>query len=448
MRKVGLTLMLFSCVCLVACEKPPESGYTPPKVSVAAPLKMDVPEYEYFTGRTSAKDSAEIQARVEGYLKEVRFRDGEEVKQGDTLFIIEQDPYETRLLAAKAQLQQSQAKLKLAEANVRRARQLLQKNAVTVEEADQKEADVLIAKAQIALDEQQVRQAEIDYNYTIVKSPIDGKTGRHLVTPGNLVGVGEKTLLTTVEKMDPMEVFFDMPQSMLERLLKRYNTAIREARQLEPPAELGLPTETGYTQRGILNFLDNRVDEETGTIQVRAVFDNAKRWLYSGMFVRLRIPGPGTEGALLVKEDTISTDLGGKYLMVIGKDDVVERRYIELGSAYGDMRVASHWDPKTKTGLREQDKYIVKGLLRARPGLPVEPEVIEVKPEHVTQDELEAAENPAQAPAAAPPEVPSKDNSASLPAATGPAAAPPKPAGSNSGAKAAPAKSDSATKHY
>jgi len=163
MRKVGLTLMLFSCVCLVACEKPPESGYTPPKVSVAAPLKMDVPEYEYFTGRTSAKDSAEIQARVEGYLKEVRFRDGEEVKQGDTLFIIEQDPYETRLLAAKAQLQQSQAKLKLAEANVRRARQLLQKNAVTVEEADQKEADVLIAKAQIALDEQQVRQAEIGH---------------------------------------------------------------------------------------------------------------------------------------------------------------------------------------------------------------------------------------------------------------------------------------------
>jgi RND family efflux transporter MFP subunit len=327
-----------------------------------------VTEYEYFTGRAESVNSVDVRARVKGFLESANFEDGQMVKKDDLLFVIERMPFETALKAAQATAQQTEAAVKLAEANLSRAKTLFDKSAITREELQTREAERDGALARLAGDMAAVDQATIDLNYTVVRSPIAGKVSRRMVDPGNLVGAGENTLLTTVVGMDRMNVYFDVPERVIHRLLKYIKEHGAESIGEEPyPVFLGFPEEEGYPIEGKIDFLDNRIDSSTGTAMVRGLFDNDSGLLYSGRFVRLRVPLTPIEDAVLVDERAIGTDLGGKYVLLVGQDNLVEQRHVELGPAEDGMRVV-------RTGLNGDETYVVKGIQRARPGRPVQPQ--------------------------------------------------------------------------
>jgi RND family efflux transporter MFP subunit len=335
-------------------------------VTVAKPVRKTVTEYEYFTGTMEPVRSVEIRARVKGFLVSADFEDGQRVAADAQLFIIERAPFETALAAAEAKVKQTQAALKLAEANLSRDKQLYEtKRSITSQQLQTTEAQRDAAAAELDRDVAAMNQAIIDLNYTVVRSPIAGKMGRRLVDPGNLVGADGNTLLTTVVSMDQMNVSFDVPERVIHRLLKTINELGEGAlKDRTFPLDLGFPEEEGYPIHGRIDFLDNRVDPTTGTAIVRGLFDNDSGLLYPGRFVNLRVPQEPIENAILVDEQAIGTDLGGKYVLVVGGDNIVEQKQVELGPAEDGMRVVLK-------GLTGDESYIVKGIQRARPGRPV-----------------------------------------------------------------------------
>ncbi len=350
------------------CEPPPPAALPPPEVTVARPVRKTVTDYGYFTGRMQSVDSVDIRARVKGFLQSAEFEDGQMVEKDDLLFVIERVPFETALKVAQAQAQQTQAAVKLAEANLSRAQTLHEKAAITREELQTREAERDAALARLAGNMASIDQATIDLNYTVVRSPIKGKMGRRLVDPGNLVGANENTLLTTVVSMDQMNVYFDVPERVIHRLLQYVKERGAESlREQTYPVFLGFPEDEGYPIEGEIDFLDNRVDPTTGTAIVRGLFDNKSGLLYSGRFVRVRVPLEPIKNAVLVDERAIGTDLGGKYVLVVGQDNIVEQRHVKLGAAEDGMRVVL-------SGLSGDETYVVKGIQRARPGRPVQPQ--------------------------------------------------------------------------
>jgi len=387
--------------CVSGCEQPKPPKPSPPEVIVAKPVRKTVTDYEYFTGRLEPVDSIEIRARVKGFLTAAEFEDGQFVKQGDLLFLIERAPFETALKSAQAQEQQTQAAVKLAEANLSRDKELYEKNrSITIQQLQTTEAERDAALAQLAADRAAIDQATIDLNYTVVRSPITGRTGRRLVDPGNLVGASDNTLLTTVVRMDRMNVYFDVPERVLHFLLKRVKDVDPEAlKERTIPVFLGFPEEEGYPIEGKIDFLDNRVDPTTGTVIVRGLFDNQDGLLYPGRFVRLRIPREPIENAVLVDEQAIGTDLGGKYVLVVGEDNIVELKHVGLGPSEDGMRVVLE-------GLSGDETYVIKGIQRARPGRPVRT--------------LQAsAESSAATPSEAPPAVETDTDTPTAPSAAG-----------------------------
>ena len=367
------TLILLAAVtagslALSGCETPELPKPQPPKVTIAKPLQKDVVDYSDFTGITRSTDSVEIRARVQGILQTADFTAGTIVEKDALLFTIEPEPFQARLDAAKAALSKTEAALKLAEANLERAETLVASKAVSKEEYQTKIAQRDAAAAQILADKADIEQASIDLSYTKIHSPIRGKVGRKLVDPGNLVGGVEKTLLTTVVSLDPMYVYFDVSEPIVLEYLKwKRETKLPDAQK---KIYLGLANEEGYPHEGELNYLDNQVDPATGTALIRGIFPNAKGFLYPGLYVRIRIPGQTQKDAILVKEEAIGTDLAGKFVLVVDKDNIVEQRQVELGTLVDGMRVI-------RKGLSADEKYIVKGIQRARPGLPVEPQMQE-----------------------------------------------------------------------
>ena len=361
-----LTALASGSLFLSACQTPELPTPQPPKVTVAKPLQKDVVEYSDFTGIARSTDAVEIRARVQGILQTADFTAGTIVEEGALLFTIEPEPFQARLDAAKADLSKTEAALKLAEANLGRAETLVASKAVSKEEYQTKIAQRDAAAAQILADKADIEQASIDLSYTKIHSPIRGKVGRRLVDPGNLVGGVEKTLLTTVVSLDPMYVYFDVSEPIILEYLKwKRETKLPDA---EKKIYLGLADEEGYPHEGHLNYLDNRVDPATGTALIRGLFPNDKGYLYPGLYVRIRIPGKTQKGALLVREDAIGTDLGGKYVLVVDKDNIVEQRQVVLGTLVDGMRVV-------RKGLNADENYVIKGIQRARPGFPVDPQL-------------------------------------------------------------------------
>jgi membrane fusion protein, multidrug efflux system len=365
----GLGMPLFGC----KGASPPLAATPPPAVSVAPPLEREVLDYDEYTGHITAVEEVAVRSRVRGYLVKVNFTEGAEVKQGDVLFEIDPRPFQADLDAAKGKVAQWEAKLARAEADVTRYERLLPKGAASQKDLDAATADRGEARAAIQSARAEVERAALDVEFAKVTAPISGRVSRANVTKGNLISGTETTPLTTIVSMNPIYVYFNVD----ERALLQYQQAARKqagggeraanVKDAKIPISLGLAGEAGFPYEGVIDFANNQVDSQTGTIQVRGVFANANRALTPGLFARVRIPVGDKYQAMLVPERAIGTDQGQKYLLAVNDKNVVEYRAVKLGRLFDNLRVIQE-------GVKPGELVIVNGIQRARPGLTVTPQ--------------------------------------------------------------------------
>ncbi len=369
----------------------------PPKVTVARPVVRDTTNYLEFTGTVKAVESIDIRARVEGFLESIHFEDGADIQSGELLFSIDPKPFQAVLDESKAALQLAEANVTSAEANRRRAIALAENRQVQYERAvqagrsgavtaseiddlrtmrDSAVADVEVAKAaiasataEVAAKQAAVQQATINLGYTKVVSPIRGRLGEKLVDVGNLVGGVQKTLLAHVVQLDPIHAYFDIDERTYLKLLDERGGSRQQDAKEKVPVFLARQNDKEFRFPGEIDFLDNVIDPNTGTIIARGTFPNQELTLTPGMFVRLRIPQQAQPNTVLVEERAIGTDMSGKFVLVLdkGQSNVVQLRRVELGRSDDNLRVV-------RLGLDPEDEYIVDGTQRARPGLAVQPE--------------------------------------------------------------------------
>jgi RND family efflux transporter MFP subunit len=361
-------LLAAAVLLLNGCQKPNEyAPPPPPQVVVSNPTLQPITEYADFTGRTEAAELVEIRARVEGYLQSIHFKPGTQVKKGDLLFVIDPKPYQAKLDEARAELERRQAELKQADATLKRKEMAFKANAVSELEVLQGRADRDVAQATIQGAQAAIETAELNLSYTKIAAPIDGRIGRNLADVGNLVGATERTLLTTLVRDDPIYAYF----SVSERDLLSYRE--HPSRMSSPtsnngnvPVFLGLSSQSEYPYEGRIDFVNNRLDPSTGTIQVRGLFQNPEGRLLPGLFARVRVPIGTTEQALLVPERAVGTDQRGEYLLVVNAQNIVEVRIVTMGPLLQDQRVI-------RKGISAEDRVIVDGIQKARPGISVVP---------------------------------------------------------------------------
>jgi RND family efflux transporter MFP subunit len=358
---------------LAACNQ--QNTYVPPpppKVDVALPVKQDVTPYLETTGNTAAVNETTLVARVQGFIQEINYKDGDGVKAGTVLFVIEPAPYELALDQANSAQASADASVKLSQAEYDRQAALVAKSFATKQDlekaAAQREAD-LAKQQQAAAD---VKQAQLNLSYTQVKAPFDGVVTARLVSMGELVGT-TTTGLASIVQFNPIHVDFNVSESDVLRIratmMKRGMTA-QDLKKME--VDVGLQTETGYPHKGTLDYAAPTITASTGMLPVRAVLDNADRQLLPGYFVRVRVPLFQEPGMLLVPDRAIGSDQSGRYLLVAGKDDIVEQRTVVIGQLVGELRVIA-------SGIKPDERIVVSGLQSAVPGQKIEPQVKEIK---------------------------------------------------------------------
>lgn len=366
-RRSSLLSVVVAAALLGGCRQAPEvAPPPPPEVTVATPIQKDVTVFQEFVGSTEAYRSVNIRARVQGFLDEMHFEPSAFVRKGELLFVIEPEPYEAQRDRAAAGLKAAEAGLARAESDLDRLEQAVRTNAVSQQEVTRARAERDQASAAMLQAEAELTNAEIQLEYTTVESPIDGLVSRNYVDLGNLVGAGEATLLTTVRQIDPIYAYFEVSERFIAQALDERGGHQGPGQTREMSATL-LLDETGLEIEGRLDSLENTVDTGTGTIRVRGIFPNSDARVFPGFFVRVRLPGENYPDALLVEETALGTDLGGRYLMIVGEGDVVERRYVEPGQLQDDNTRL------ILSGLEPGERYITRGLQRARPGMPVTP---------------------------------------------------------------------------
>lgn len=364
------------------CRKAPAALVsTPVPVVVSHPVKRTVGDYADFTSRTAAIESVEIRARVGGYLEKFNFKEGMLVKKGDLLCEIDPRPFQAQVNFAKAQLAANEALLKKATADNQRNKSLAAKSpgTVTQQDLDQYQAAEDQAIANVGTAKATLETNELNLGFTKITSPIDGRTSRYNVTVGNLIQL-DTTLLTTIVSVDPIYAYSDID----EHTVLRIRELIREgkatsARDADLHVKLGLANEKGFPRDGLVNFVDNQTNPKTGTLRVRAVFDNKDQFLSPGLFGRVRIPIGHPHEAMVVSDRAIDTDQGQKIVYVVDKDNKVDSRPVRLGAAHDGLRVI-------ESGLSTSDVVIVKGLQRVRPGVTVDPKLVPM-PGTVADDE-------------------------------------------------------------
>ena len=357
--------------CAQSDSEPPKQP--PPEVTTSKPVSREVTDYFEFPGQTEAVGEVEVRARVTGYLMKVNFVDGRNVKKGDLLYEIDPRPYQAALDRAKGELVRLLALADKAKADLARSERLRPSGAISQDEYEQHVANLAVCKASIQSAEAAVRDAQLNLEFTKITSPIDGRVSRTQITEGNLVqpGPGDATLLTTVVTTNPIYVYFNVDE---HALLQYQELAFKNGQELHPkmlkalrlPVEIGLANEEGFPHAGIIDFADNKIDRNTGTLRTRGVFENPKEYLTPGLFVRVRTPFGVPHQALLVNERAIGTDQRQKYLLTVDKNDVVEYRPVKVGRLLDGMRVI-------ESGLNAGDLVVVNGLQRARPGSMVQP---------------------------------------------------------------------------
>jgi multidrug efflux system membrane fusion protein len=370
-----LALILFMTMPLLAAcgENAPKQAAAPPPptVTVAKPEKRNVTDFDEYVGRFVAVDFVEIRARVSGYLEKIEFKDGQIVKQGDPLFTIDRRPFETTLAQARATLQQARANLAYAEGDLNRASQLVRDRTITEQAFDQRTQAKRVAEASVAAQEASVRQAELDLQFTELKAPISGRIGDRRVSPGNLVtgGTGgNTTLLATIVSTDPIRFEFTYDEASYLRYERLANTGPDEANQNKGlKVSLRLIDELDFKHEGTIDFVDNVIDRSSGTIRGRAQVSNAKGLFTPGMFARVRVSASLPYDALLVPDAAIASEQVRKFVMVVNAENTATQKYVTLGQLVGNLRVI-------KEGLAADDRVVVNGLSRIRPGVRVNPQ--------------------------------------------------------------------------
>jgi RND family efflux transporter MFP subunit len=339
-------------------------------VTVATPLKQPVTRYFEATGNTAAVNQTDLVARVAGFLQEIKYRDGDHVKKGTLLFVIEPEPYRIKLEQAKAAESGADANLKNAEAAFQRQADLLPRGTSTQANYDQALAQRDSGKSTLDQSHVNTQLAQLNYDYTQVTAPFDGYVTARQVSLGEYVGgTGTPTVLATIVQTDPIYATFNVSEQDVLRIRATIVQKGLTEKDLDKlPVEVGLQSETGYPHHGTLDYRAPNVNQSTGTLAARAVLPNADRALLPGYFVRVRIPRGEPETTLLVPEVALSSDQGGTYVLVVNAGNEVEQRKVEIGPQVGAMRVI-------EKGLGENDRVVVNGLLRAIPGQKVDPQV-------------------------------------------------------------------------
>ena len=396
--------------------KPP-----PPEVSVSTPVRRAVQSYLEYTGSTKALATVNLRARVKGFLKEVHFKEGNEVKAGDLIFVIDEEPFKIQVDIAKAKLDEAESSYKKAEQSKarevaqsqialdsavllldqveeRRNRILLNRNAGSREEVDKAEANtkksaaqleadkanadqikadfesnILAARASVESAKAELENAKINLGYCRVTAPIDGRISRKFVDLGNLVGESEATVLATIVNTSPIYAYMSISEGDLLRFRAMVKSGERpDFRKEVVPLDLGLVSEEGFPHPGRVEYVDPTVDPATGTIQARGIFENADGGILPGLFCRVRVPFVNSPNALLVPESALGTDQAGRFLLVVNAEDVVEQRKIKPGSLEADgLRVV-------EGDIKPDDLVVVNGIQRSRPGQKVQPKKVEI----------------------------------------------------------------------
>jgi membrane fusion protein, multidrug efflux system len=366
------SVMVLAGVSVCSAEQPATPA---PVVPVALPVERLVTDYQDFTGRTGAVQQVEIRARVSGFLVNVPFKDGTEVKQGDLLFEVDTRPYQLRVDQAASRLALDEASLKLAKAvyDRDRARAAAVAGSISAQQLDQDMAAVEEATARVRSSRAGMDECKLNLSFTRVTAPIDGRIGRRLLDVGNLVQA-DSTILATVVSEDPIYAYFDVDERTLLHLRRAINEGRLKANS-EWMVHIGLTGEEGFPRRARVDFTDNCVNAETGTVRLRAVLANPRppdgvRLLSPGMFVRVRMPIGAPYKALLVIDRAVGSDQGLKYVYVIDGENKVQYRRVRTGPLQDDgLRAIS-------AGLKPDDLVIVGGLRDLRPNLTVRPEKV------------------------------------------------------------------------
>lgn len=413
-RCVRATLLMSVAVC--GCrEKAADAKSTPvPMVAVAPPVERNVTFYEEAQGRVEPVQSLEVRARVSGHLNKILFTPGTEIEPGTPLFEIDPEPFKAALATAKGELAKAIADVPAAEAAVaraeartlrtkadlRRSETMLKSNAIAQEEYDKANADFLEAQATVSADKAKVesskslvdaarakvKSAELDLGYCSISSPIAGRIGDRLVTEGNPIagGTGNTTLLTTIVSMDPIYIAYDIDENTLQRIIKAEKAGqiknLRKSGEIPTEASLAIHGKK-YPLKGVTRFVDNKVDPKTGTIRLKALFDNPKpekgaRELAPGMFAKVRLPMGDPRKSILVPDSAVLSDQGTPYILVVGEGNKATRLDIQPGPVDDTMRVveavrspnSTEWRP-----LKADERFIISGLQRVRPGMVVDP---------------------------------------------------------------------------
>jgi RND family efflux transporter MFP subunit len=374
-------LCLLSVVVLVGCGQtaPPVKAPAVPLVEVSQPIADKESDYEDFIGRTDAVSRVEIRARVSGYLVKVNFKDGDIVKQGDLLYKIDARPFQAALDQAKADIERLDASKKLLTIQVERYKTLAAKGAASQQDLDEYLAKQAENIGALKAAEAKAEQAQLNLEFTEIKAPVTGQISRTLLTEGNLV-IADNTLLTTVVSINPMYAYFDVEEPTMLRIrrMKRDGTLPAKMDAVEVRMGLADDVERKFPLKGWLDFANNTVDAQTGTIQIRGRFENGYKLpeqpplLVPGLFVRVRLRMSAPHPVLLVNDRAIGTDQGEKFVYVVDHENKVGYRRVKLGKVFDGLRAVEE-------GLQPGDRVVVNGLQRVRPGIQVQPELVEMK---------------------------------------------------------------------
>jgi membrane fusion protein, multidrug efflux system len=343
------------------------AGGAPPEVTVAQALSRKVSDSAEFTGRLQAVNTVQVQPRVGGFVESVQFQEGALVHKGDVLFQLDARPYQAEVDRLSANQAQAKAELSLAETNQRRAEMLLAQHAIAQQEADRQATTAQSARAQLGAAAAALAAARLNLDFTQVRSPIEGRVSNARVTPGNLVTSSD--VLTSVVSVNPVYVYFDVDEQTWLKLDHLRSAAGKAGRSARIEAAMGLADEPGHPHEGRLDFVDNQLHTGSGTMRLRAVFDNADGLYTPGLYARVQLQSGQARSRVLVDDRAIGTDLGNQFVYVVGKDHKVQYRKVDTGALFHGLRVI-------ESGLDANDVVIVNGLQRVRPGAEVNPQKV------------------------------------------------------------------------